>query len=220
MKCPACKSWEGKIAFTKTDLGDSRRKLIRYQENDGYASAQGHIEKLTDDILRLQERLEEEETNLAAHQADEHDEPPGPTPSAFRPRLHEDDRYARTTNAVTLRLTRGGYSTSGQPLKRTADTDGLPMLGRLFHFPVWFADALCAQTDPDGFFPEKGGSTREAKSVCARCTVAAECLDYALANNERFGIWGGLSERERRQLNRLTTDTDHPADVDTTKESA
>lgn len=67
---------------------------------------------------------------------------------------------------------------------------------------AWQADALCAQTDPEAFFPEKGGSTREAKKICQQCEVKAECLDYALANDERFGIWGGLSERERRRLRR------------------
>jgi WhiB family redox-sensing transcriptional regulator len=66
----------------------------------------------------------------------------------------------------------------------------------------WQDRALCAQTDPEAFFPEKGGSTREAKKVCSGCEVRAECLDYALANDERFGIWGGLSERERRKLKR------------------
>jgi WhiB family redox-sensing transcriptional regulator len=66
----------------------------------------------------------------------------------------------------------------------------------------WQERALCAQTDPEAFFPEKGGSTREAKRICASCEVRAECLDYALAFDERFGIWGGLSERERRRLKR------------------
>lgn len=66
----------------------------------------------------------------------------------------------------------------------------------------WQERALCAQTDPEAFFPEKGGSTREAKKVCTQCEVRAECLDYALAHDERFGIWGGLSERERRKLKR------------------
>lgn len=65
---------------------------------------------------------------------------------------------------------------------------------------AWQHRALCAQTDPEAFFPEKGGSTREAKGICASCEVQAECLEYALANDERFGIWGGLSERERRRL--------------------
>ncbi len=67
---------------------------------------------------------------------------------------------------------------------------------------AWQADALCAQTDPEAFFPEKGGSTREAKKICQQCEVRGQCLDYALANDERFGIWGGLSERERRRLRR------------------
>ena len=64
----------------------------------------------------------------------------------------------------------------------------------------WQERSLCAQTDPEAFFPEKGGSTREAKKVCVGCDVRSECLEYALANDERFGIWGGLSERERRKL--------------------
>lgn len=64
----------------------------------------------------------------------------------------------------------------------------------------WQERALCAQTDPEAFFPEKGGSTREAKRICQGCDVRAECLEYALAHDERFGIWGGLSERERRKL--------------------
>ncbi|MEO5920573.1 MAG: WhiB family transcriptional regulator [Pseudolysinimonas sp.] len=67
---------------------------------------------------------------------------------------------------------------------------------------AWQTDALCAQTDPEAFFPEKGGSTRDAKKICTTCEVKAQCLDYALANDERFGIWGGLSERERRRLRR------------------
>jgi WhiB family redox-sensing transcriptional regulator len=64
----------------------------------------------------------------------------------------------------------------------------------------WQERALCAQTDPEAFFPEKGGSTREAKRVCLSCEVRVQCLDYALENDERFGIWGGLSERERRRV--------------------
>jgi len=79
-------------------------------------------------------------------------------------------------------------------------------LGELTEFleadetPEWQERALCAQTDPEAFFPEKGGSTREAKRICLGCEVKAECLEYALAHDERFGIWGGLSERERRKL--------------------
>ena len=65
---------------------------------------------------------------------------------------------------------------------------------------AWQSDSLCAQTDPEAFFPEKGGSTRDAKKICSSCEVRSHCLEYALENDERFGIWGGLSERERRKL--------------------
>jgi WhiB family redox-sensing transcriptional regulator len=92
-----------------------------------------------------------------------------------------------------------GDDAIGETVSRPVDlvlleSDGLP--------PelTWQERALCAQTDPEAFFPEKGGSTREAKRVCMSCEVRAECLDYALAKDERFGIWGGLSERERRRV--------------------
>lgn len=81
--------------------------------------------------------------------------------------------------------------------------DELDVLVQLFDVPEeqeWQERALCAQTDPEAFFPEKGGSTREAKRICSGCEVRAECLEYALEHDERFGIWGGLSERERRKL--------------------
>lgn len=66
----------------------------------------------------------------------------------------------------------------------------------------WQERAVCRSTDPEAFFPEKGGSTREAKKVCNACDVRSECLQYALDHEERFGVWGGLSERERRKLKR------------------
>jgi WhiB family redox-sensing transcriptional regulator len=66
----------------------------------------------------------------------------------------------------------------------------------------WQARGRCAETDPEAFFPEKGGSTREAKMICRGCEVRGECLQYALDRDERFGVWGGLSERQRRALKR------------------
>ena len=80
----------------------------------------------------------------------------------------------------------------GSPASRTTVDDENQL--------AWQVDSLCAQTDPEAFFPEKGGSTRDAKKICASCDVRAQCLEYALQNDERFGIWGGLSERERRKL--------------------
>ena len=66
----------------------------------------------------------------------------------------------------------------------------------------WQLQANCLGVDPDLFFPERGASTKEAKAVCRGCTVREDCLEYALANGEKFGIWGGLSERERRRIRR------------------
>jgi WhiB family redox-sensing transcriptional regulator len=83
---------------------------------------------------------------------------------------------------------------------------GLPAM------PDWMRDALCAEVDSEIFYPEKGGSTREAKSICAECLVRAECLDYALATGQRFGIWGMRSERERRRLLGLPDD-DEPEEA-------
>jgi len=66
----------------------------------------------------------------------------------------------------------------------------------------WQMEANCLGVDPDLFFPERGASTKEAKAVCRGCMVREDCLEYALANGEKFGIWGGLSERERRRIRR------------------
>jgi WhiB family redox-sensing transcriptional regulator len=66
----------------------------------------------------------------------------------------------------------------------------------------WQEKALCTQTNPDSFFPEKGESAQEAKRVCRSCEVRSECLKYALDKDEPYGIWGGLSELERRRVRR------------------
>jgi WhiB family redox-sensing transcriptional regulator len=66
----------------------------------------------------------------------------------------------------------------------------------------WQTRANCMGVDPELFFPERGTSTRDAKEVCRGCVVRLECLDYAIANSEKFGIWGGMSERERRRVRR------------------
>lgn len=67
----------------------------------------------------------------------------------------------------------------------------------------WTQDALCAQTDPDSFFPEKGEATKPARDVCTSCDVVAECLAYALRTKQRYGVWGGKSERQRRRMLKL-----------------
>ncbi len=72
---------------------------------------------------------------------------------------------------------------------------------------TWRDQALCRDTDPDLFFPV--GTTGpalvsidHAKQVCAQCSVTQACLDFALETNQDSGIWGGLSEEERRAIRR------------------
>jgi WhiB family redox-sensing transcriptional regulator len=69
-----------------------------------------------------------------------------------------------------------------------------------FEDQPWRMLANCNGVDPDLFFPERGQSTDEAKAVCAGCEVRVECLEFALVHGEKFGIWGGASERERRRM--------------------
>ncbi len=70
--------------------------------------------------------------------------------------------------------------------------------------PDWQDGALCRQVDPELFFPDKGGSVREAKKVCARCDVLPECRLNGLTENlDSSGVWGGLSHKERLSIARL-----------------
>jgi WhiB family redox-sensing transcriptional regulator len=71
----------------------------------------------------------------------------------------------------------------------------------------WFQEAICIGKDPELFFPI--GSTgpaaiqaEKAKAVCVGCPVREECLDWALTTGQDAGVWGGLSEEERRALTR------------------
>lgn len=68
--------------------------------------------------------------------------------------------------------------------------------------PRWHAKGACIDADPSLFFPVRGASNKEAKALCAGCAVRSECLDFALAENIHHGVWGGLSDRQRRQLRR------------------
>ncbi len=65
---------------------------------------------------------------------------------------------------------------------------------------AWQDLANCRGADPDLFFPERGASTRTAKGICRDCPVRAECLEFAIVSSEKFGIWGMMSERERRKI--------------------
>ncbi|MDB5187456.1 MAG: whiB2 [Candidatus Saccharibacteria bacterium] len=64
----------------------------------------------------------------------------------------------------------------------------------------WENRALCRQVgNADAFFPEKGGSVKDAKAICGQCEVRGQCLEEAIGRKEKFGVWGGLTERERRK---------------------
>lgn len=66
--------------------------------------------------------------------------------------------------------------------------------------PAWFDDGACRDQPLDLFFPKQGEDTSRAKAICARCPVEDLCCEYGFT--QRFGIWGGLSERERRRIRR------------------
>ncbi len=69
-----------------------------------------------------------------------------------------------------------------------------------FTRPAWITQAACRGMNPDLFFPDRGEDTTQAKAVCAGCSVRAECLEAALMNMDKHGIFGGTSERERRRM--------------------
>jgi WhiB family transcriptional regulator, redox-sensing transcriptional regulator len=86
--------------------------------------------------------------------------------------------------------------------------------------PDWRDFAACQYTDPELWFVEKGQSTGPAKAVCRGCTVREQCLEYALDPIEAWGVWGGLSEQERRRAARLLADGWTIADIITAYDAA
>jgi WhiB family redox-sensing transcriptional regulator len=75
--------------------------------------------------------------------------------------------------------------------------------GRFVNQPktlVWRQRAACRGVDPDIFYPVSEEEAEEARSVCRSCAVMEACLEWALVNRERDGVWGGATERERRRL--------------------
>ena len=64
----------------------------------------------------------------------------------------------------------------------------------------WMVFGACRGKEPDIFFPQTAGEAQQAVAVCNTCAVKQECLDYSLEARERFGVWGGITEKQRRQL--------------------
>ena len=64
----------------------------------------------------------------------------------------------------------------------------------------WRQRAACRGVDPDIFYPSSDEEAEEAKAICRVCPVRESCLEYAIINRERDGVWGGATERERRRI--------------------
>ena len=81
-------------------------------------------------------------------------------------------------------------------------TQALRQLQEDSHNPeyAWTYQGNCYGAGSNLFFPERGASTKEAKAVCQGCVVREECLETALSHPEHWGIWGGLSERQRLRV--------------------
>lgn len=107
-----------------------------------------------------------------------------------------------TRHTLVDRLSKAGFSGNGEnnSVEQRHELKSYLSSALLTWLEPWMSEAICAQTDPDAFFPEKGGSTKEAKRVCLGCPVRETCLEWALVRRERFGIYGGKSERERRAI--------------------
>lgn len=88
-------------------------------------------------------------------------------------------------------------ATESQRKGRAAKRAPLPVLRP----PAWMDEALCAQADPDAWFPENGPAVA-ARRICEACPVRSQCLEHAIAANEAHGIWGGLNTEERRVVAR------------------
>jgi len=65
---------------------------------------------------------------------------------------------------------------------------------------IWRQRAACRGVDPDIFYPVSDEDAEDAKAICRQCPVQELCLDWALSNREREGVWGGTTERERRRI--------------------
>jgi WhiB family redox-sensing transcriptional regulator len=241
--CQACKNANVNLHNLKGDLGDVKKKLIN-AERSGMPDRIRHfvdqVDALKAERTAAIEVYDQHYRTSHASYADSAD------PFAKSPVRHKvelppmadvaamvregetvaeiAETFERAESSLRSKLTDAGWSAAtGEPMAKSQDDDdeGAPVLALKQLWPPWMEDAVCAQTDPESFFPEKGGSTREAKKVCLTCDVREQCLKYALDNDERFGIWGGLSERERRKLKKAdAAQLDPPAPSDTPQEVA
>lgn len=111
--------------------------------------------------------------------------------------------YRVDQQGLANRLRNGGYRFDTGETERAARLREMRQhlsTKLLTYAEPWMADAICAQTDPEVFYPERGESIADAKRICLGCPVRETCLEWALEHKERFGVFGGKSERERRKI--------------------
>lgn len=111
--------------------------------------------------------------------------------------------YQIDQQGLANRLRNGGYRFDTGETERDARLREMKqhLSSNLLTYSLpWMRDAICAQADPEAWYPEKGESTADAKKVCQGCPVRQVCLEFALEHKELFGVWGGLSVRDRRKL--------------------
>lgn len=214
--------------------GDLAQRIAVYQDNETNEGTPQML-RMLEEIKTLRSRLHSQTVELQRHvahctagctrksqglsnsaftndRAPAHAKPQLPPIADLARRVRDGEALAvlaaefdRHPGTISAKLSAAGFNSGTGVANRPAGKVREILEKTLPAWQPWREDALCAQTDPDEFFPEKGGTSRHAKAVCERCTVAAECLDYALDSQERYGIWGGLSERERRALTTTPT---------------
>lgn len=211
--CEKCRKLAALAAFARHDLGDVRRKLRRAQE-----WRPSEVAVIAAEAERRKAIRDRRQRDLEAHQAGcDYVHQAAAAPDA------KPGTKVTADQAAAMRERRA----AGESARALADEFAVSTATVLHHTEdvaprfirtdePWMADALCAQTDPEAFFPEKGGSVAAAKATCGRCEVREQCLEYALRTRPKFGVWGGLTERElRRERRRLddeaTATTDTPA---------
>jgi WhiB family transcriptional regulator, redox-sensing transcriptional regulator len=82
------------------------------------------------------------------------------------------------------------------------ELDLVAQLRSLIDRSGWHTRAACRGRSDVNFFPTRGESIRVARSLCSGCAVCAECLEYALTHDRTVGVWGGMTERERKRVRR------------------
>lgn len=147
-------------------------------------------------------------TDPASHdRAPSHRKPPMPKAADIAHLLRTGTPLAticadleRAPETIKTKLTRAGYTSRGEWADDTTPTPILLPLLHPFDDQPWAADALCRTSDPELFYGGKGTSPRAAKEICNQCIPRELCAEYALTNDERWGVWGALTAHERLMI--------------------